>query len=174
MIILYKGRRGCGKTLSLVKDGYSYHKAEWRVYRNFSCEFGDYISNEDILNLNKESTIFNAVLMIDEIQIFFDSRRSMRKEALRFSNFIQQIRKRNIILLCTTQYTNTVDLRLRSHLDVMAYPDFDKRLKVCSVVYEDLTSIEDTFYMGLQPRTVKIVFNAKPFFKMYNTNQMII
>jgi len=59
----------------------------------------------------------------------FDSRRSMAKQNLKFSNFIQQIRKRNIILLGTTQYSNTVDLRLRQHLDIIAYPNYIENIK---------------------------------------------
>src|SRR3972149_3309599 len=113
MIVLYKGRRGCGKTLTMVKDGLLYYLKGYRVLRNFECSFGENISDEEILNLNKNSNIFNCILMMDEVQIFFDARRSMRNQNLNFSNFIQQIRKRNIILLGTTQFANTVDLRFR-------------------------------------------------------------
>src|SRR6056297_3574447 len=100
-IVLYKGRRGAGKTLTMVKDGLSYYLDDVKVYRNFYCSFGEYIDNEDILKLDKKSTLNNCVIMIDEIQIFFDSRRSMAKANVLFSNFIQQVRKRNITILCT-------------------------------------------------------------------------
>ena len=174
MIVLYKGRRGCGKTVTLVKDGYLNKLRGFKILRNFSLSFGKYISNEEILNLNKDSLLFDCVLMIDEIQIFFDSRRSMRKQNLTFSNFIQQIRKRNIILLCTAQYSNTIDLRLRQHLDIIAYPKFYKDLNVCEVIYEDLTALEENFFMGREPNRVKLVFDAVPFFKLYKTDEMII
>lgn len=176
MILLYKGRRGSGKTLSMLKDGLKFHQNRYKILRNFDCTFGKYISNEEILALDKNSKIDNCVLMIDEMQIFFDSRRSMKSESINFSNFIQQIRKRNIILLCTTQYSNTIDLRLRQHLDIVAYPVFSKEFNVCEVLYIDLTSIEDNILTNINdkaPTSIRICYYAQPLYKLYNTNQMI-
>lgn len=182
MIVLYKGRRGSGKTLSMVKDGFQYKCDGFKVLRNFECGFGEEITNEEILNLDKNSELYNLVIMIDEIQIFFDSRTSMKKENRRFSNFIQQIRKRNIIILCTTQYSNTIDLRLRQHVDVIAHPRFVKELNVCEVIYIDVTSQEDDLIQELmsgnkpERRTlssVKIVYDAIPVYRLYNTGEMV-
>lgn len=178
MIILYKGARGRGKTLTMVKDGYIYYEEGYRILANFHVTYAEHISNEDILNLDKESEVYDCVLMIDEIQIFFDSRRGMRKENLKFSNFIQQIRKRNIILLITTQYSNTIDNRIRQHLDMLAFPNFIKKYNICEVTYMDLTRFEDTISIlgqaEFKPATIKIIFDAVPFFKMFNTSEMII
>lgn len=175
MIILYKGRRGAGKTLSMVKDGLQYHGEGLKVYSNSFCPFAKDISNDKILNLDKFSKIKNCVLMVDEIQIFFDARRSTTKENVKFSNFIQQIRKRNIILLATTQFANTIDLRFRQHVDIIALPNFIKELEVCEIVYVDVTSTEDIFSTeGIkEPRLVKMVYDAKPIFKLYQTEQLI-
>jgi len=171
---MYKGRRGCGKTLTMVKDGFLLYLKGWRVLRNFHCSFGEYITEDDILNLNKNSDISNCVIMMDEIQIFFDARRSMRNQNLNFSNFVQQVRKRNITLLGTTQYANTVDLRFRQHVDVLAYPNFIKSLDVCEVVYVDITSLEDNILGNIkEPVNVKIVYNAKPLYNLYLTEEMI-
>lgn len=175
-IILYRGRRGCGKTLSMIKDGLNYKNHGWKVLRNFNCAFGEYISEDDIINLDKGSELYNCVIMIDEIQIFFDARRSMQKQNLNFSNFIQQIRKRNIILLCTTQYSNNLDLRLRQHTDIICYPEYIKDLDVCVNTYIDITTLEDNItFMGVQrqPLTYKVVFDATPIFKLYQTQEMI-
>ena len=175
MIVLYKGRRGCGKTLTMVKVGLLYYLKGYRVLRNFECSFGENISDEEILNLNKNSNIFNCILMMDEVQIFFDARRSMRNQNLNFSNFIQQVRKRNIILLGTTQFANTVDLRFRQHTDIVAYPNFIKSLDVCEVVYVDMTSIEDILIQGIkEPQHIKMVYDAKPVYKLYKTEEMIV
>lgn len=98
IVVLYKGHRGCGKTLTMTKDGYQDHLKGFKILRNFEATFGSYISEEDILNLDKNSNIRNCIILIDEVQIFFDSRRGMKKSAINFSNFIQQIRKRNIYI----------------------------------------------------------------------------
>lgn len=179
MIVLYKGARGRGKTLSMVKDGAEYFLEGYKVIRNFECSFGQYIDNEEILNLSKNSNLNNCVMLIDEIQIFFDNRRSMTKQNITFSNFVQQIRKRNIIILCTTQYSNTIDLRLRQHLDIIAFPNYIKDKKVCEVTYMDLTRLQDNdLILGQQaefkPILSKIVFNAEPIFNLYNTSEMIV
>lgn len=173
-IVLYKGKRGCGKTLTMIKDGLIYSKNGYRILRNFNCSFGEYISEEEILELDKHSEIFNCVIMMDEIQIFFDARKSMRKVNINFSNFVQQIRKRNIVLLATTQFANTVDLRFRQHTDIICYPNYIKEFQVCECIYIDITSIEDTILNTIKsPKYVKLVYNAIPVFKLYLTDQMI-
>lgn len=179
MIILYKGARGRGKTLTMVKDAFQFKKDGYNILSNIKLSFGKHINNDDILLLNKDSDINNCVLIIDEIQIFFDSRNSMRKQNISFSNFVQQIRKRNIIVLATTQYSNTIDLRLRQHLDIIAYPNFIKKFNVCEVTYIDLTRLEDNFLIvneedKLKPKQIKVVYDARDVFKLYNTNEMIV
>lgn len=179
MIVLYKGARGRGKTLSMVKDGYAYYLEGYRVLSNFECGFGEHIENDSILSFSKDSDLYDCVLLIDEIQIFFDNRQSMTKKNITFSNFVQQIRKRNIIILCTTQYSNTIDLRLRQHLDIIAFPNFIKDKLVCVVTYMDLTRLQDNDLMlgnegELKPMLAKIVFNAIPIFNLYNTSEMIV
>ena len=179
MIVLYKGARGRGKTLSMVKDGLGFYLNGYKILRNFHCSFGEYIDNEEVLGLSKNSNLNNAVLLIDEMQIFFDNRRSMTKQNITFSNFVQQIRKRNIIILCTTQYSNTIDVRLRQHLDIIAFPNFKKDKNICEVTYMDLTRLQDNdLILGtgqeFRPMLSKIIFNAEPIFKLYNTEEMIV
>lgn len=173
LVVLYKGRRGIGKTLTMVKDGFQYYLDGWKVFGNLKTSFSKYISEEDILKLDKSSKLYNCVIMIDEIQIFFDSRRSMKKTSINFSNFIQQIRKRNIIILGTTQFSSTIDLRFRQHSDIIVYPNFNKRFNVCEAVYLDLTTIEDEYSRIKEPKNIKIVYNPVPVFNLFNTNEMI-
>lgn len=176
MIVLYKGARGRGKTLTMVKDAYKFKQEGYRILTNLDMSFGEFISNEEILRLDKESNIKNAVILIDEIQIFFDNRRSMKKTNIDFSNFVQQIRKRNVNILCTSQYSNTIDKRLLQHLDFIALPSFHKDLNVCEVTYMDITGFEDSIFQEIddwKPKIVKVVYDAKPIFKMYKTEQMI-
>lgn len=176
MIVLYKGRRGAGKTLSMVKDGLKFKHLGYKILANFECFFAEYITNQEILELSKHSNIINCILMIDEVQMFFDSRRGMRKSSINFSNFIQEIRKRHVHILGCTQYSNNVDLRFRQHVDIICYPRFIKDLNVCENLYVDLTSIEDNVLSTFKarPAQVKLVFDAKPIFKLYNTEEIIM
>lgn len=173
MIILYKGAKGKGKTLTMLKDGLRYAQEGYKILRNFEAKFGESITNEEILSLDKNSPYYYCVIMIDEIQIFFDSRRSGKKQNLDFSNFVQQIRKRHIIILATTQYSNNVDLRFRQFVDVVVYPNYIEELKLCEVTYVDITQMDDIFSPAKEFPTVKILYDPKFLFKLYNTDQMI-
>lgn len=168
MIILYKGRRGCGKTLTMVKDALKFYNKGWTIYSNFNVYIPHKrLSNQDIINL-PNTNINDCVLLIDEIQTIIDSRRSMKGDNLNFSYFIQQIRKRNIILLCTTQFTRTTDLRLREHVDVIVKPKMIHKYPVVEAVYIDLTSEEDLGFL----ETKSIIYNPMIFWDMYDTNEI--
>lgn len=173
MIVLYSGRRGSGKTLSMVKDVIKYQNNDYTIYSNMELkgiEY-EYMSNADILDIGK-SRLYGVVLVVDEIQSLIDSRRGMSKNNLEFGYFIQQIRKRNIILLATAQYTGTVELRFRQHIDIIARPRFDSSLLVCEVTYIDVT-VFDELDIFTQPPSVTIVFDARQIFDYYNTNEII-
>jgi len=173
MIVVYIGRRGAGKTLTMVKDAYLYYLNGYKIISNMEgVEFASYMSNEEILKLDKNSKIKNAVLLLDEVQIFFDSRRSMKKENLTFSNFVQQIRKRNILMLCTTQFAGTIDKRLREHTDIVAKPKYFEKYKICRVKYIDVTSTQDEENYGI-PEEKIVFYNALEIFGMYKTGEMI-
>ena len=169
MIIMYKGRRGAGKTLTMVKDALNFYNKGWDIYSNFDIGIPyKKITNDTIINMNENPNIKNCVLLIDEIQTIIDSRRSMRKENLNFSYFVQQIRKRNIILLCTTQFTRTTDVRLREHTDVVVKPRIYQEYPVVEAKYYDLTSEEDMGYIDERI----IIYNPQPLFNLYDTNEI--
>ena len=169
MIIMYKGRRGAGKTLTMVKDALSFYDNGWTIYSNFDISIPyKKISNEDIINLPNNKGIRDCVLMIDEIQTIIDSRRSMKSDNLNFSYFIQQIRKRNIILLCTTQFTRTTDLRLREHVDIIVKPKINLNYPIVEAQYFDITSEED---LGFIESRI-IIFNPALVWGLYDTNEI--
>lgn len=173
MIVLYQGRRGAGKTMTMVKDALKFHLAGWDVYTNIHVGFPHYyMDDKDILNINAQSDINNAVICVDEIQILLDSRRSTRGRNVDFSHFVQQIRKRNIVLLCTAQFSGTVDLRVRQHTDILAKPHYIKRYKICEVTYIDLTAIDDYDILS-KPESTTITYPCQKIFKLFDTTQII-
>lgn len=173
MIILYRGSRGKGKTLTMVKDAYKFHQAGFKVYGNLTLKFGNYISSQEVVDLNRRSDLKDCVLVIDEIELFFDSRNFSKQENKTFSHFLQQIRKRNIVILCTAQYVNLIDLRIRQQLDLIVYPNYDKKTQLCRAYYFDLTKIEDAFSsFSLSPTYV--VYNGNKIFGLYDTYEMLL
>lgn len=172
MILLYKGARGKGKTLTMVKDAYFFFLNGYRIISNFTLRFGEHIPSEEVLKLNRESKLMNCVLVLDELQLFFDSRNFSKKENKDFSNFIQQTRKRNIHILGTTQYVNTIELRFRQHIDIVVYPHYDPFTQCCRVLYFDITLLEDDLD-PLDINPVLIVYDATKIFPLFDTYEML-
>lgn len=81
----------------------------------------------------------------------------------------------NHALMCA-QFSHQIDKRIRSHLDIIAYPHYIKSLQVCEVTYLDLTRLNDNmlYQQDFTPSVKKVVFNAQPIFKLYNTNELIV
>lgn len=172
MIILYKGARGRGKTLTMVKDAFRMHLSGYSVFSNMSLKFGSRVSPDEVLSLNRESALKHCVLVLDELQLFFDSRNFTKPQNKDFSNFIQQIRKRDIHILYTTQYVNLVDLRIRQQTDIVAFPKFDIIRGFCLVDYYDITKLEDDISIS-DIKPVSACFNAVPYFALYDTYEML-
>lgn len=179
LVALYTGSKGSGKTLTAVKDAYKYYLKGFDVYTNMSSlNFAYTIESSDMMKLGKDSNLYNCVILVDEVQILFDSRRSMKKENLDFSNFIQQVRKRRIRFLATTQYKNSTDRRLRDNLDILVKPkilSLDKG-EIVEVVYYDLTSIEDILDYGGGgfPKFLNLVYIPNKIYELYDTEERIV
>ena len=173
LIVLYRGRRGAGKTLTMVKDGLKYYLQGWKVYTNmYNIPFAERLEEQEILELADTDGFKNCIVLIDEIQTLIDSRRSMRKANVGFNYFMQQIRKRNVNLLATTQYTRRVDLGFREQLDIMVSPKMvtlNSGKVLVEVSYVDLTTEEE----GIPPIKRRIVYDPQKIFSLYDTQERI-
>ena len=175
VIIGYLGRRGKGKTTTMILDAYKYMLRGFPIYTNMNGIRIPHtkLTNEQILDMAEQDEFMNCVLMIDEIQVLFDSRTSNKKKNRNFLNFIQQIRKRGVRLLYTTQFNRRVDVGIREHLDIEARPRLiitsDKDKPLIEVTYLDLTSQEDVGYIV---STTK-VYEAYKVFELFDTNERI-
>ncbi len=173
--MLYTGRRGCGKTTTLVKDAYAFSCQGWEIITNMnSLSFADdVLDNEEILGL-LETNRNNFVIVIDEIQTFIDSRRSMRKRNTEFAYFLQQIRKRNVIILGTTQFARRVDVAFREHVDIVAKPQYLEEYPVVMVEYYDRTATEDVFFLqDDKPAVVAVLFDPRQVYELFDTEEVI-
>src|SRR6056297_409720 len=172
MIISYIGRRGAGKTLTMVKDIINFHQKGWKIYTNFPL-FGiehRELTNDEIIELIHNEKINNCVLAIDELQTLLDSRKSMKKANMDFSYFIQQIRKRGMVLMSTQQFMDNVEKRFRQHVDIIVKPNAMKLPSgsmVVSVDYMDTTTEQDLGYID----TKSIVYDPSNVFDVYDTTQ---
>lgn len=117
MLVGFEGTLGGGKTLSMTYWARYLHAKTGRpVYTNYDTVFSTRV------NTWKELTeIENGIVCLDEIHIIgFDSRTSAKSftQAMR-THFMLQTRKKNMLVLYTSQSIRQVDLRLRNVTDFL-------------------------------------------------------
>lgn len=132
MIILIEGFLGDGKTVYMVSCGLDDYKHSRKIYSNLKLYGIEYeeLHIEDFLNTENADKYKNATLLIDEITLFMDCRRSGKKENIALSTLLRQSRKRNIDIYCTCQNADEVDLRLIRYTSVFV---------IAQRLYEELT-----------------------------------
>lgn len=174
MIVAYRGRRGSGKTASMVRDAYISYTKGRKIYSNIHLYFPyEPITHENISKL-KDSEFDNCVLLIDEIQVIFNSRNFQSKRNKDFSIFVQQTRKRKVDLFFTTQSLRTVDVNIRENIDINVFPkpiyDDNENLIGFESIYQDPYGREG---FGIYKDLSIVSYLAKPIFKLYDTNQIV-
>ncbi len=171
------GRQGSGKTAFITKllvDNYSNNK---KVYSNYSLFNIDYekitFDNKrnknaiDILEVIKDNPNYfnNSIMLLDEIHLYFDSRDFMKTNNRVIQNFFSQLRKRNILLLATTQYILHLDIRIRRQ----ALAVFQMTNLKDGIFKVDVHEIDGYYTSFIRTELV----NLNEYFKYYDTNELI-
>jgi hypothetical protein len=179
MIHLVLGRQGSGKTLYLVKKAYEYYKAGLTIYSNVHLNFPyKKLNYKDIIDCKLE----NGLVIIDEIHLLLPARNSMRKINREIcDSFLSMVRKKGLIIYGSTQIDRKVDVRFREEKDFLHickkfafYNEIwsevmhNQNLNKDVPIMIDIESIE-TF----SGNSIKFNFIANPFFKLYDTKQII-
>ena len=163
MILGFIGKMGSGKTLSMTKYAKEYFDQGCKIYSNYNLNFKhEKIDIKKLLTMDDD--LQNAVILLDEIHIFIDSRESMRKKNRLISYFITQSRKRNLILMFTTQQMHQIDKRLRTNCN---YFIMCSKKQVGSEAY-----IRNMIVSEDDKRRVTFV-KASDYYDLYNTKQII-
>lgn len=177
MIIAFLGTVGSGKTLSAVREAFQYYKMGHTVYANMGLSFPHVKLDKktfDTLIENKEG-LQDAVILIDEMHIWLDSRSSMKKKNRLLTYFILQTRKRNVRMLVTTQHMDQIDKRLRNTLDIIVY--CKNVSNKTSLVTNARTIIKQEFWQPYasdpnKPPQQRLIL-ANPWFDKYDTKEMV-
>lgn len=176
------GQQGAGKTLLITKllvD--EYRKSKRKVYSNYTLKNGIEYTKitlnphrtrelgkiPNILEmLDENPNVFNnSILAIDEIHLDLDSLDFMRKNNRRLQVFFSQLRKRNILLLGTTQYIMHVDVRIRRQCKNV----FDMSHIKDGIFRVDVNKIDGYYTSFIN----SYVDNLEPYYKYYDTNEII-
>jgi archaellum biogenesis ATPase FlaH len=173
------GKQGSGKTLFITKLMYDSlnNRTVYSNYTLFGVPFqkitlGSEIEKErgsiDILEALTENPNYfdNSIMLLDEIHIYLDSLDFMRKNNRKLQVFFSQLRKRNILLLATTQYIMNVDIRIRRQcMNVFEMSHLKDN------IFKVITHEIDGYYT--EEISDKLV-NLAEYFNLYDTNEIIL
>lgn len=133
------GRRGRGKTLTLVAEGYHFREAyrarglanpnykyPWRVAANFQNSHAD-ITHPFLVEKLTEypDWAWNMRLEIDEIAMYAHRRKWQLTSNLNLESFVTQIRKRSIEPSAATQFPQRLDGDLVEQIDLFIDCDIE-------------------------------------------------
>lgn len=175
MIILFIGTVGSGKTLSMTVEAYKYYKRGFRVFSNYHLAFPHTkLTKKVFMGLIEDpESLQNAVICLDEMHIWIDSRSSMSKKNKLITYFLLQTRKRDVRLLATTQHLHQVDKRLRDTADVLVYCENMSNKSSLVGGNQRILIRQDFFYQYSRSPPKTLVIHANPYFGIYNTREIV-
>jgi len=111
------GKMGTGKTLSMTTIGRALSSStKAPLYANYTLKNCDYKKIEAVDDLWSAN---HGIVLFDEIWLTIDSRNW--KNNIKLSHWLNQTRKKDLIILYTTQHIRQVDIRLRKATDWLIY-----------------------------------------------------
>jgi len=164
MLTFLKGKKGSGKTLFTTI--WAEYCSKEQICCNYKLNLSD--KSKEILDFDVmllfSDKLFNSLIVIDEAYIYLDSRHSMSIDNIIASYIPLQDRKRDIDIMLTLQDFSTIDKRYRNIVDnvILCNNNKDKKQFEYQFVSNDYSN---TLILDYQ--------NAKKFFNMYDTNQII-
>ena len=180
MIILVFGSQGSGKTLFLVKESLSaYHRGE-TVYSNFNLKIPHKILHfDDIINTRLE----RCTCIIDEAHIWggLNARQSMSKRNIEITNnFVSQCRKKDVLLLCSTQLPRNLDVKLRENASYYIFcskkvwkgNSWVEAIEGCDYEKSPIVITLEVLHLATE-KCVTVRFSGNEFFGLYDTTEII-
>ena len=172
------GKQGSGKTVLITKMCIDAFDNKRPIFSNYTLKklpytavtFDTAIEKKKISILDKldeDPNYFNnSIMLLDEIHIYLDSLDFMRKNNRRLQIFFSQLRKRNILLLATTQYIMNVDIRIRRQC---------MNVFEMTHIYKDLFTVSTHVIDGYFTEEISnynIVLDD--YYEHYDTNEIIL
>ena len=119
-LLLFTGSQGSGKTYKAVEYVYNIKKKypQCSIVSNLNLEFQDYeFKNQDDLHSYSN---YGTVILIDEIQIYFNSLSSKNIDPVVMAQIAQQ-RKQHIHIVATTQVFGRLAKQFREQFNQVVY-----------------------------------------------------
>lgn len=166
LTIIFEGPQRSGKTLGAVIWSLDAFQHERTIFSNIQLGFPhEELSFSDVRLADGRSRFWNGHVFIDELNFYFDARRSISGPNLEFGAFLLQQKKQGCNITGTTHGLNYLDVRLRENFDYLVrptvyprYPEKPQFLKL-DVVNGPLQ----------QPFHKVIIIDCKPYLGLYDT-----
>lgn len=191
MIGIYLGEQNSGKTLAMSYFAKKYLDKGFSIYSNYSLKFPHKKINKTLLTsyVTGRKQFNKAIFVIDELYLILDARNFGREFSKMFSYFLLQTSKRDVHLLGTAQYFNTIEKRFRENTSFLCYCQRKRKIEdEYFTVEEQSRFIKDpeNLYIKLSfiirssidgllnHNKVKTFFlKAKPIFDLYDTKELL-
>lgn len=169
-VIQFEGLPRTGKTLFMTFHGHTDFLNGYEIFSNYKLMFDhSMLSPYDMLKIPFDDVDRHPkTLMIQEVDKWFDSRRSMRNENVYLSSLTGQSGKRNLNIYVDTQYPRRVDTAIRDIIEykyhAMVY--IDSRTKEPLAFKYTMTDADDNILRELPP--IPAIY-LKPYYDMYDS-----
>jgi len=159
MLIALTGRMGQGKTLGMtLLGGYFSLKNKIPLYANYTLNEIPYTKVE---NIEKLQNIQSGIVILDELWLTMDSR--AWKDNIDMTTWLNQTRKKDLIILYTCQHISQIDVRVRRATDWL----------VLCVKKGRLISLNFIEYQyGMIGKKI-LLSNPERYYRFYNTNEYV-
>jgi len=115
MLIGIMGKMGSGKTLTMtILANYLSQVNKVPLWANYGL-----INSKRIKTLKDLWSVDGGIVALDEIWLTMDSR--MWKDNVAMTRWVNQTRKKKLIVMYTTQHIRQVELRVRNGTDILIY-----------------------------------------------------
>jgi len=177
MIVGIIGDVGSGKTLLMTHLAHNLWKQGVRVYANYKLEFNHVLIKriEDLTTIPMGGRV---IICLDEAWLTGDSRSSMSKNNIAWSQFILQARKKRADVLYTVQHQGQIDKRIRINSSYFIKPEiiFSITEGVDPKTHESIKvpyMIKAHFLNKFMELTYSKFYSVYPCHKLYNTNEVV-
>jgi len=159
MLVGIMGKMGSGKTLSMsILASYLARLTKTPLAANYHLKGADKV--ESLMDVTKRQS---EIFCFDEIWLSMDSR--LWKDNVRLTRWVNQTRKKKMIVFYTTQHIRQVEMRMRNATDVLIYCDKTPEGHWLTFV--------DWQYKTIGRRYLIPHSSAKRFYGLYNTYEVL-
>ena len=160
MLIGIMGKMGTGKTLSMtILASYLYYRYKVPIHANY--ELNSPIKSETLKYTEDIWKVEDGIICLDEVWLTLDSR--LWQDNVALTRWVNQTRKKRLIVFYTSQHINQVEMRMRNATDILI---------VCEKKYGSIWLNFVDYQYGTLGRKFEI---KKPnrFYMLYDTFQVL-